>query len=251
MTQYFLPIRKLREKPYSNILCFPKPTKRQIDNRVNELKRLGITSVKFFGPVQIQGLDVLGKGYVGVVILGKKQNKIFALKIRRIDSQRNKLTDEAKLLKIANKIGVGPQLISSSKNFLVMEYITGTKIINWVKDEKFSSKTLRIIIKKILFDCFRLDQLGLDHGELSVLDKHVLVTNKKPTIIDFESSSVNRKTSNVSSAVQAILIGTGLSKIIRKKITLPKKNIIINSVRNYKKIKTEDSFNELLLKLKL
>ena len=78
-----------------------------------------------------------------------------------------------------------------------------------------------------------------------------MVTNKKPTIIDFESSSVNRKTSNVSSAVQAILIGTGLSKIIRKKITLPKKNIIINSVRNYKKIKTEDSFNELLLKLKL
>ena len=67
----------------------------------------------------------------------------------------------------------------------------------------------------------------MDHGELSVLDKHILITNKKPTIIDFESSSLKRKTSNVSSATQAILIGTGLAKTIRRQINIPRRDKII------------------------
>jgi putative serine/threonine protein kinase len=102
-----------------------------------------------------------------------------------------------------------------------------------------------------LLDCFSLDQIGLDHGELSVLDKHVLITDKKPTIIDFESSSINRKISNVSSATQAILIGTGLARIIRKKTEIPRRDKIIRLVRNYKKSKTQESFDQLLLGLKL
>ena len=133
-----------------------------------------------------------------------------------------------------------------------MEFIKGGKIIDWVTDSnKKSPKMLKSVIKKILLDCFYLDQIGLDHGELSVLDKHILITNKKPTIIDFESSSLKRKTSNVSSATQAILIGTGLAKTIRRQIKIPRRDKIIRLVRNYKKLKTQESFDELLSGLKL
>ena len=162
------------------------------------------------------------------------------------------MSDEAKLLNIANQVNVGPKLVQSSKNFLIMEFIRGKKIISWISEaKKINSEIIKYVIKQILMDCFLLDQIGLDHGELSVLNKHVLVTNNEPTIIDFESSSVCRKTSNVSSAVQAILIGTGLAKTIRGKIKVPTKNKIIESVQNYKKMKTQESFDELLAKLKL
>ena len=174
------------------------------------------------------------------------------MKIRRTDSIRDEMNNEARLLNIANQVNVGPELVQSSKNFLIMEFIRGKKIINWISEvKKRNSKIIKCVIKQILLDCFLLDQVGLDHGELSVLNKHVLITNKKPTIVDFESSSICRKTSNVSSAVQAILIGTGLAKIIRGKIKVPTKNKIIESVQNYKKMKTQESFDELLAKLKL
>jgi putative serine/threonine protein kinase len=252
MQQYFLPVRKFREKPYANILGFPKATKRQIESRLIELEKLGITSVSFNGPIEVDGVRIIGKGYVGVVILVKKKSKIFALKIRRTDSPRKTMKGEALLLQIANRTNVGPRLIQYSKNFLVMEFIDGMKIVDWVNElNTKNSKKLRIIIKKILLDCFTLDQIGLDHGELSVLDKHVLITDKKPTIIDFESSSINRKISNVSSATQAILIGTGLARIIRKKTEIPRRDKIIRLVRNYKKSKTQESFDQLLLGLKL
>ena len=252
MPQYFLPVKKFSEEPYSNILGFPNPKKRQVKTRLLELKKNGVTSIAFVGPMEVGSLNVIGKGYVGIVILAKIKNEVFALKIRRSDSPRKKMNDEAKLLQIANKVNVGPKLIKFSKNFLIMEFIKGGKIIDWVTDSnKKSPKMLKSVIKKILLDCFYLDQIGLDHGELSVLDKHVLITNKKPTIIDFESSSLKRKTSNVSSATQAILIGTGLAKTIRRQIKIPRRDKIIRLVRNYKKLKTQESFDELLSGLKL
>ena len=69
--------------------------------------------------------------------------------------------------------------------------------------------------------------IGLDHGELSRMPKHVIV-GKKITIIDFESSSVERRVSNVTSATQAFFIGSGISKIVKPlcKVRLEKKKII-------------------------
>ena len=206
----------------------------------------------FTGPIEIEGLNVIGKGYVGIVVLIKIKSKVFALKIRRTDSPRKKMNDEAKLLQIANKTNIGPQLIRSSKNFIIMEFIKGEKIIDWVNNSsKINPMRLRFVIKKVLTDCFLLDQAGLDHGELSVLDKHVLVTNRSAKIIDFESSSSKRKTSNVTSATQAILIGTALAKTVRKKIQVPRRDKIIRLVRNYKKLRTIESFDNLLVGLKL
>ena len=87
-------------------------------NWLLELKKNGVTSIAFVGPMEVGSLNVIGKGYVGIVILAKIKNEVFALKIRRSDSPRKKMNDEAKLLQIANKVNVGPKLIKFSKNFL-------------------------------------------------------------------------------------------------------------------------------------
>jgi len=251
MTQHFQPISVFNKDPYRKILAFPEVKQAEIEKRLTELKKLGITHVSFTGPLQIEKCQILGKGYVGMVVLAKKDKNVLALKIRRIDSPRKNMTNEGKLLKIANKIDVGPKFIKNSKNFLMMEYIEGEKIIDWAKKPETKSEEIRLVLNNVLRECYLLDSIGLDHGELSTIDKHVIVGKNKNTIIDFESSSTNRKPSNVTGATQAILIGTGLAKIIQKKIKLPTKSKIISLTREYKKKPTAKNFENISIGLKL
>jgi putative serine/threonine protein kinase len=251
MIHYFQPVSVFTKEPYKKILAFPKPRDAEIKKRIIELKKLGVSHISFTGPLQIEKCHILGKGYVGMVVLAKQNNKVVALKIRRNDSPRKNMTNEAKLLKIVNKIGVGPKFIKNSKNFLIMEYINGEKIIDWVKKSETKAIEIRSVVKNVLRECFLLDDAGLDHGELSTIDKHVIISKKRNTIIDFESSSVNRKPSNVTGATQAILIGTGLAKIIKKKIKIPTKKKIIELTRMYKKNPTLENFESLIIGLKL
>ena len=251
MTQRFQQISIFEEEPYSKILCFPKVKESEVKKRLNELKKIGVTHVSFTGPLQIEKCHILGKGYVGMVVLAKKNNEIVALKIRRIDSPRKNMSNEAKLLQIVNKLDIGPKFIKNSKNFLVMEYIDGEKIIDWAKKTETKSQEVRSVLNNVLRECYLLDDTGLDHGELSTIDKHVIVGKNKNTIIDFESSSTNRKPSNVTGATQGILIGTGLAKIIQKKIKLPPKETIINLIRQYKKNPNLENFEKITIGLKL
>ena len=253
MHHSFISIKEFSKEPYSNILGYPKCSTRQLISRISELEKLKIKSIALTWPTTIGKLEILGKGYVGVVVLAKKGKDRVALKIRRLDSQRPELKSEAKLLRLVNSVNVGPKLFDYSRNFVIMEFLDGEKIGNWIASLKGpgSSKKLKIVIKTILEDCFRLDQLGFDHGELSSISKHVIVGNKKPTIIDFESSSINRKASNVTSITQAIFIGSGLEKKVKKIYKIPSKEKIIESLRNYKNEKTRKNFDDLLKVLKL
>ena len=195
MVHSFISIKKFADEPYSNILGYPKATKRQIKSRINELEKLKIKSISLIGPTTLGKLAILGKGYVGVVVLAKKGNKQVALKIRRTDSQRKGMKNESILLKLVNSVNVGPKMFSVSKNFLVMEYLEGVKIEEWINslNGKGSAKKLKSTITSILEDCYKLDQIGFDHGELSNISKHVIIGESKPTLIDFESSSTKEK----------------------------------------------------------
>ena len=242
-----VPLSKLAEPPYSSILGYPRATRRELTTRVIELKKLGIKSVSFSGHVILGSLCVLGKGYVGVVVLARQGTREVALKIRRTDSSRSEMENEARLLRLANEIDVGPRLISSSKNFIIMEYLDGKKIIDWIRDLKGrgSAVKLKSVVKKILTDCYNMDKIRLDHGELSYIHKHVIV-GKSPCIIDFESASVIRRTSNVTSATQGIFIGSGIAKMVRKIIKEPQKKRLINSLRKYKNDQSQKNFEGVL-----
>lgn len=157
------------------------------------------------------------------------------------------MKNEAKLLQIANKAGIGPKLIDSSKNFLAMEYLDGKKITDWVRDlrGKGSAAKLRSVIRQVLEDCYRLDTIHLDHGELSYIHKHVIVGNS-PCIIDFESASTIRRTSNVTSATQSIFIGSELANIVKNLIKIPSKKKMIGPLKKYKHDQSRENFDEIL-----
>ena len=244
MTHSFISTREFAEDPYCEILGFPRYTSRQINSRIRELEKLGITGISFVGPTTVGKLKILGKGYVGVVVLAKKGNKKVALKIRRTDSQRDEMKSESVFLKLANSENVGPKMISASRNFLVMEYLDGIKISEWVQQisGKSSVRRLKLVIRCVLEDCYRLDMIGFDHGELYNISKHVIVEEKRSAIIDFESSSVKRRPTNVTSVTQAIFIGSGIAKKIQRIYRNPSKESIIDALKCYKQEKSRDNF---------
>ena len=252
MEPSFISIKKFSENPYSVIIGYPNATNRQIKSRIKELEKLKIKSISLTGPTLLGKLAVLGKGYVGVVVLAKRGTKKVALKIRRTDSQRKEMKSEASLLKTVNSVNVGPKFIAVSKNFLVMEYVEGEKISDWVNSLKGTGtvKLLKSAIRNILEDCYRLDQIGFDHGEISNISKHVIIS-EKTTMIDFESSSTKRRPSNVTSVTQAIFIGSGIAKKVQRIYKNPPKEKIINSLKQYKHEKSMDNFEDLLRVLKL
>jgi predicted Ser/Thr protein kinase len=86
----------------------------------------------------------------------------------------------------------------------------------------------------------------LDHGELSRLDRHVLISeHDNVNIIDFESSSNLRKISNVTSATQALLLNGMIARRINDLLNIPK-NEIIQILRLYKQKPTKYNFDRLI-----
>ena len=76
MIKRFQPISVFKKDPYRKILAFPKVTESEIEKRIEELKKIRVTHVSFTGPLQIDKCHILGKGYVGMVVLAKKSGKI-------------------------------------------------------------------------------------------------------------------------------------------------------------------------------
>ncbi len=250
MRRSFHPVSIFLQEPYSGLIAYPRPAGRGVAARLAELEGLGVSRVAFWGSVRLGRVDVLGKGYVGVVVLARRGGRTVALKMRRADSQRASMSGEARLLGLANRAGVGPKLIAASRNFLAMEYLDGEKIGKWAEGVGASAVGVKVRIRKVLEDCYRLDAAGIDHGELSSISKHVIM-GKKTTMVDFESASTGRRAANVTAATQGMFIGSGISRGIGRAYRLPRRERIISVLREYKRKQDRESFDGVLRALGL
>ena len=87
----------------------------------------------------------------------------------------------------------------------------------------------------------------MDHGELSNASKHIIVdSNGIPHLIDFETSSINRRVSNVTSVCQYLLLGSQTANEIKTKIGQLDKKEIITALRAYKQNRTRQNFEKIL-----
>ena len=244
-------LKELINEPFSKVICYPRSSEGEIKRRVKELQNLKINKIIFDGKTEINGLKVLGKGWVGIVIKVLISNKRYVIKIRRIDSNRISMNNEVKLHKTANFYNIGPQIYFYSKNFIVMEYIKGEDISKWISQIKdIDKKQIKNILLNLLDQCFTMDINGLDHGELSNMRRHVIINNKA-NIIDFESASTKRRTSNVTSVCQYLFVGNKNSSIIRKILKIKSKNGIIKVLKKYKNDKNRLNYMELLSELNI
>ncbi len=237
----------------SKLISYPKLDLYEYHKRISDLYRIGVKDAILEGPTRLCELNILGKGHSGIVLkVNGYSEKNMALKIRRLDSRRKDSLNEVNNQKLANVIEIGPQIIDNTDDLILMELITGKGISDWLDDPSNfnldNSKKIINIVNEILEQCYRLDVLNLDHGELTRIDKHVMVSEyNQISIIDFESSSTKRKPSNVTSASQALLLSGGLiSKKICKFIKIKDHEYLLNGLKNYKKRKTRQNFEAIL-----
>ena len=231
------------------VLCYPRPEACELQARISELASLGVDTVELAGTQSIGRARVLGKGCVGIVIKGRAHGKPVAVKIRRVDADRRDMEHEAKMLRLANSVGVGPKLLGQSENFLVMELIDGLRLGRWVEllPRTGAKRRVRKLIARLLEDCFSLDQIHLDHGELSEAPKNVLVAKDKPRIVDFESASDRRRASNVTSIAQYLLIGGGPAKHLRRILRWRRRASLIRALSDYKQQPDANTFRRIKL----
>jgi putative serine/threonine protein kinase len=239
-------LERLCEEPYASIMCYPKSSKAELQKRLGELKRLGVSALEFGGEKQAFNVPVLGKGCVGVVVKAYRNNEKLALKIRRVDADRAGMQREAEMLKVANSVSVGPKLLGFSDNFLLMQFIDGGLLPQWL--EKCRKRALlKRVLRDVLEQCWRLDKAGLDHGELSHAPKHIIIDGEgKPFLVDFETASLNRKPSNVTSITQFLFISGAVAEKIAQKLGGKDKEAVIEALRQYKADGKRQNFEKLL-----
>ncbi len=170
-------------------------------NVASQLHYLGVEPMEG-GPLYFNGVYLVGKGTNSVVVMCRPSwgSDLYACKIRRKDAHRGDLLAEARALMHANDVGVGPRLVSFTRDVVVYRYVDGVPLSEWFRS-RYSERTLC----DLLVQGLKLDGLGLLHRELTRPGRHILVdANGVPHIVDFETVSWGSKGTNVARLAVAI-----------------------------------------------
>ena len=246
-------LEELSEREHK-VLCYPTTKQIELEKRLKELQRLGVQALEFTGEKRIFDVPVLGKGCVGIVIIAHTTSGRAALKIRRIDADRKGMFHEIEMLKTANTTNVGPKLLDSSENLILMQLIEGTHFPEWIEtlEGEGVKSRLRLVLRNVLGQCYRLDETGLDHGELSNAPKHILVdAGERPFLVDFETSSTKRRVSNVTSICQYFFLRSQIAPKVKKRLGKIDEKDLVNALRAYKHERTKENFEKILESVEL
>jgi putative serine/threonine protein kinase len=240
-------LENLDEEPYASVVCYPRANPAEMQRRIEELRQLGVEALEFSGKTNASNIPVLGKGYVGVVVLAYVKGQRAALKMRRIDADRADFKHEAEMLQKANALGVGPKFIAISTNFMVSQLIDGDLLEDWLETQR-EKELIRKVLVDILEQCWRLDEACLDHGEISKATKHLLVDKEnRPFIVDFETASIVRRVINVTSVCQFLFMGNSrAAKMLGEVFGVKEKSELIAALRYFKKNENRENFEGLL-----
>jgi len=253
---YYIPIKDYSNKFFItsptliNLLCYPKFNPVNYATKIKDLFSLDLKFVILEGNTVLYNNNILGKGCEGLVLKVENiKNEIMALKIKRTDSCRFSMKNEFDFYKLANKYKIGPKVYSYIVDMLLMEFLDGISIENWFLKTKLDSYSIKTIIINILNQCFILDKINLDHGQLNKLYNHIIISpdDLNCTIIDFESASTFRKVSNLTSAFQGLFFKGVISKQINKYIDYEnKKNEFLKLLKGYKRNISKEKFDSLM-----
>jgi len=242
-------VQQFDRMPYLTILTYPRPNLNQAKSRIKQLVELGIEQVTFEGRTKIGRLGLVGIGTVGLVVKGSGGGgEVCALKIRRADANRESMTEEFRLTQLANRVRVGAPAYGCTKDIMSMRYIKGIELEDYVKAAtgKGSARRVRELAHVLLNQCRKLDLIGLDHGQLSNLRKHVIIDGETPYIIDFESASRNRGMKNVTTAAQFLFVGSRISPRIKRILSIKSSDKILEALRRYKGEMSDENYVRLL-----
>ena len=243
----------LTRTPFIQVLTYPRISMGVARARVKQLGTLGVDELVFEGPSKVGRLGILGLGTVGIVVKARAGEKLFALKIRRTDANRPSMDAEVELTALANRVGVGPEVIASTRDMILMELLESKELSEWLRDLKGEGRraVVRDVVHSLLNQCRKLDIMGIDHGQLSNLRKHAVVVDGRPRIIDFESASRGRRPRNVTTAAQYLFVGGALSPSLRRALGVRDTEKLKELLAEYKRDLSDYAYSMILENLKL
>lgn len=156
-------------------------------------------------------LEFLAKGKRSLVYKVPEKDEV--VKIKHPDSKANcRLEIEAGFLKLLNKHGIGPRFISFKGGNLRMEFIDGLRIDKFLQiaNKKNCEKVLKIVLKQVR----KLDELGINKFEMTRPIKHIIVKEDlTPVMIDFERCKYTHRPKNLNQ-FKEFLRKTGYSRLV-------------------------------------
>jgi len=159
---------------------------------VDELNTAGVRAICHFA-----------KGKRSIVFKGIYKSKPVAIKTKNPASHaQNTLQKEAVWLEKLNLISIGPKLILAREHYLVMEFLSGTRIQEWLPSAQRQS--ILHVLKNVLHQCITLDQHKITKEEMHRPYKHLIINQNKPVMIDFERSHYSEAPKNVTQFCQYI-----------------------------------------------
>jgi Predicted Ser/Thr protein kinase len=235
-----IPVREVAKRAdLLGQLSYPHGDPRHSLEALQALERIGVEAVT----LDERGLlKLLGKGFRNIVLEGVMAGERVAVKIRRSDYVSRDASREAAMHGLANRLGVGPRLLGWCGPVLVMELVSGPDLSTWLATGGYAPAEAKEALLELALQCFRLDQGGLDHGELSDARRHVLVVGNRPVIIDFGSARITPRPKNLTS-ILSYLFGRNLGGV-RSLLGLrtPRRE----ALRRYKENPSEEQFVGLM-----
>jgi putative serine/threonine protein kinase len=284
-----IPLADLTTHSVGRLLAYPSGDATLKQQRLDWLGQQGVEAVYGYGPKAIAGFPVLGLGYCGLVILVRRGRESLALKLRRSDSPSPSFAPEAAALALANGLGVGPQLMAANADAMLMEHLAGPRLLDWLQSPAADFEQTWMLLQQLLEQAFRLDQAGLDHGDLRCVTEHgrlarapgatkssamaVLASpsiapraaevecqgdRPRATLIDFSRASRERRPANVTSLTQGLFLSTAIARTISQRYphsplncqNQPRRGQLIAHLRQYKSNPADNAYKSLLIFLK-
>ncbi|MCK5107772.1 MAG: hypothetical protein KAQ83_03515 [Nanoarchaeota archaeon] len=192
-------------------------------------------------------MEFLAKGKRGFVYVKEINGKKVVVKRENPESKAiNRIGHEAKFLQEVNELGIGPKYISHTEDELVMEFIEGKVIEEFVKEN--DKKDVVKVLIEVLEQCFKLDEIKISKEEMHHPYKHVII-GEKVVMIDWERAHKTLKPSNVTQFCQ-YLTSTKFGGLLKEKRIDIDKDEMIGLTKDYRINMDKEKFDKIIGVLK-
>ena len=195
-------------------------------------------------PLGYSDIQHFAEGHRGMIYTAKHKGKKVAIKVKNPESRaEGKIQNEAKILQLVNKHGLGPKLVAAKDGYVVYEFVEGTFMKDWLP--KAPKSKVKPILKDLLKQGYTLDKLGLSKEEMHRPLKHAIVKNKVVQV-DWERTHKSNKPQNVTQLTQFLMVWKDTLK--KKGIKIDKKQMI-KAAQAYKEKPSDKTFESVVKQL--
>ncbi|MEM0380421.1 MAG: serine/threonine protein kinase [Desulfurococcaceae archaeon] len=218
-------------------LCFPKPSCEEYERRLKTLVDNGFTHLIEYGE-RFLNYRIIGKGFSSISVLAN--NRIYGLgllKLRRLDSRRNNLEYEGFILNYLEKTNYVPKVFLWSRDFIFREFLNNCVSLHvllremWIKND---IDNLLYVFRRVINALYLLDLLEIEHTELNRPHGHIYWCNNVVKIIDWESSRLTSRPSNLTMFMSYVLHRSIISSNLQNLMKNELRKYCIELLKNYK-----------------